>query len=157
MSVLLGTDVPQLQDFVGHALFGDNQQLVAEDALAVTTRVQILRQNEHDAALDQQDKLSGVIPMALDYGDPEVSDVEDGDTSQITTQAETSTMNGDRPSQKEMQSIWMSELDDSLFEPGKIRVRLTRKQKCENCQRYIGAQDKSSPLTDISMDQLKNL
>ena len=105
MPVLLGTDVPQLQDFVGHALFGDNQQLVTEDALAVTTRAQILRQNEHDAALDQQDKLSKVVLMALDYGDPEVSDVEDGDTSQITTQAETSTMNGDRPPQKEMQSI----------------------------------------------------
>ena len=96
MPVLLGTDVPQLQDFVGHALFGDNQQLVAVDVLAVT-RAQLLRQNEHDAVLDQQDKFSGVVPMALDYGDPEVSDVEDDDTSEITIQAETSTMNGDRP------------------------------------------------------------
>ena len=37
MPVLLGTDVPQLQHFVEYALFGDNQQLVTEDALAVTT------------------------------------------------------------------------------------------------------------------------
>lgn len=46
MSVLLGTDVPQLQDFIGQALSRDNQSMETEDVLAVTTRAQFLRQTE---------------------------------------------------------------------------------------------------------------
>ena len=40
MPVLLGTDVPQLQDFIEQALFRDKQPVGTEDVLAVTTRAQ---------------------------------------------------------------------------------------------------------------------
>ena len=51
---------------------------------AVTIRTP--RQTEQEAMLDQADKLSGVVPMALDPGDQEVSDVDDH-TSETQTQA----------------------------------------------------------------------
>ena len=61
MPVLLGTDVPQLQNFIGQAFSGDNQPLGA-DVFAVTTRAQFLRQTEQESILDQVDKLSGGVP-----------------------------------------------------------------------------------------------
>ena len=69
MPVLLGTDVPQLQDFIEQALFRDKQPVRTEDVLAVTTRAQFLKQTQQDAMLDQADKLNGAVPMALDAGD----------------------------------------------------------------------------------------
>ena len=35
--VMLGTDVPQLQDFIRQAFFGESQRQGTEDVLAVTT------------------------------------------------------------------------------------------------------------------------
>ena len=57
MPVLLGTDVPQFQNFIGQAFSGEHQPLRTEDVFAVTTRAQFLRQTEQDAILDQADKL----------------------------------------------------------------------------------------------------
>ena len=42
-----------------------------------TTRAQFLRQTEQEEALDQADKLSDLVPMVLDPGDQEVSDIDD--------------------------------------------------------------------------------
>ena len=52
---------------------------------AITTSTQFLRQTEQEAMLDQADKLSGVVSMAVDPKDQEVSDVDDH-TSKIQTQ-----------------------------------------------------------------------
>ena len=57
MLILLGTDVPQLQNFIEQALFRHNQPVGTEDVLAVTTRAQFLKQTQQDAILDQADKL----------------------------------------------------------------------------------------------------
>ena len=78
MSVLLGMDVPQLWDFIEQAL---------EDVLAVTTRAQFLKQKQHDVILDQADKLSGAVPMPLDAGDLEISNVESSSTPDTQRQA----------------------------------------------------------------------
>ena len=54
MPVLLGTDVPQLQDFIGQAFSGEHQPLGTEDVFAVTTGAQFFRQTEQEAMLDKQ-------------------------------------------------------------------------------------------------------
>jgi len=64
MSVLLGTDVPQLQDLVGQALYRENKPEVIEDVLAVTTRAQFSKQVQQEAMLHQADKLSGAVSLA---------------------------------------------------------------------------------------------
>lgn len=58
---------------IEQALFRDNQPVGTEDVLAVTTRAQLLKQTQHDTIVDQADKLSGAVPMALDAGDLEIS------------------------------------------------------------------------------------
>ena len=148
MPVLLGTDVPQLQDFIGQAFSGDNQAPGTEDVFAVTTRAQLLRQTEQKAILHQADKLSGVVPMALDPGHLVVSDIDDNQTPETQTQT---------PSNQTLQDIWMSELDDSLFAVNKTRPKLTRKQKRENGLRHKGVPEYLSSLTDISKEQLETL
>ena len=154
--VLLGTDVPQLQDFIEQALFRDNQPIGTEDVFAVTTRAQFLKQTQQDAILDQADKLSGAVPMALDAGDLEISNVESsGDTPDTQTQATTDQIDEQTPSSTELQGTWMSELDDSMFEASKIQAKLTRKQKRKDCQRHKETPTESSLLTDISMEKLK--
>ena len=146
MPVPLGTDVPQLQDFVGQAFSGDNQSPGTEDVFAVTTRAQLLRQTEQKAILDQTDKLSGVVTMALDPGHLVVSDIDDNQTPETQTQT---------PSNQTLQDIWMSELDDSLFEvnktrPGNKSVRMATDTR-EYQSMYL------SSLTDISKEQLQTL
>ena len=152
MPVLLGTDVPQLQDFIEHALFRDKQPVGTEDVLAVTTRAQFLKQTQQDAILDQADKLSGAVPMALDAGDVGISKVESSDTPDTQTQTTTGQTDEQTPSNTELQGTWMSEMDDSMFEACKIRAKLTRKQKREDCLRHKETPTESPSLTDISME-----
>ena len=52
MPVLLGTDISQLQDFIGQALFGESQRQWTKDVFAVTTKTQFLRLTEQEAMLD---------------------------------------------------------------------------------------------------------
>ena len=112
MPVLLGTDVPQLQDFIGQAFSGEHQPLGTEDVFAVTTRAQFLRQTEQEAMLDQADKLSGVIPMALDPSHLVVSDIDNDQTLETQTQATTNQTDVEQQSNEKLQDIWMSELDE---------------------------------------------
>ena len=57
-----------------------------EDVFVVTTRAQFLGQAEQKAILDQADKLSGVVPMALDPGHLVVSDKDNDQTPETQTQ-----------------------------------------------------------------------
>ena len=98
---------------------------------AVTTRTQFLRQTVQEAMLDQADKLSGVVPMALDPGDQEVSGVDDH-TCETQTQAPINQTDREKLPNRELQGIWMSELDDSLFDINKTQPKRTCKQKREN-------------------------
>ena len=93
--------------------------------------------------------------MALDAGNLEISNVESSDTPDTQIQATTGQTDEQTPSNTELQGTWISELDDSMFEASKIRAKLTRKQKCEDCQRHKETPTESSSLTDISMEQLK--
>ena len=86
MPVPLGIDVPQLQDFIGQAFSREHQPLGTEDVFVVTTRAQFLGQAEQEAILDQADKLSGVVPMALDPGHLVVSDKDNDQTPETQTQ-----------------------------------------------------------------------
>ena len=83
MPVLLGTDVPQLQDLIGQALCREHQPEVIEDVMAVTTRAQYSKQKQLDTMLHQAEKLSGAVPMALDAGAPKDLNVEDSDTTEV--------------------------------------------------------------------------
>jgi len=51
----------------------------------------------------------------------------------------------------------MSELDEFLFEVSKVRPKLTRKQKCDNCRRHNDLPSETAALTDVSREQLRNL
>ena len=107
--------------------------------------------------LDHADKLSGVVPMALDPGDQEVSDVDDH-TSKTQTQATINQTDREGIPNRELQGMWMNELDDSLFEVNnKTRPKLTLKQKRENCQKPNEVPDNLCSLADISMEQLQTL
>ena len=74
--------------------------------------------------------------MPIDAGDLEISNVESSSTLDTQTQATTCQTDEQPPSNTELQEIWMSELDDSMFEASKIRATLTREQKRENSQRH---------------------
>ena len=54
MPVLLGTDAPQLQDFIGQAFSGEHLPLGTEDVFAVTTRAQFLRQTDQGSNFTSQ-------------------------------------------------------------------------------------------------------
>ena len=51
----------------------------------------------------------------------------------------------------------MSELDESIFEASKVRPKLTRRQKRDNCRRHNEVPSKIAALTDVSREQLSNL
>ena len=107
--------------------------------------------------LDQADKLSGVVPMALDPGHLVVSDIDNDQTLETQTQATTNQTDGEQQSNEKLQDIWMSELDDSLFEVNETRPKLTQKQKRKNYQRHKGVPEDLSSLTDLSKEQLRTL
>ena len=102
----------------------EGPQQGTEDVFAVTARTKFLLQTEQKAILDQADKLSGVVPMALDPGDQEVSDVDDH-TFETQAQAPINQTDRERTPNRELQGIWMSELDDSLFGVNKTPHKLT--------------------------------
>ena len=116
MPVLLGTDVRWLQNLVGQALTcSEHQQEVIEDVMAVAMRAQYSKQIQHDTMLYQADKLSGAVPMALDSGD---LNAEDSDTTEVQ---ELPTPNLTLSSNSELQGVFMSEFDESIFEASKVR------------------------------------
>ena len=92
-----------------------------KDVLAVTIRAQCLKQNK---LLDQADKLSGAVPMALDAGDPKVLSVEDNDTTEVQALPITDQTVKKTSLNTELQGIWMTELDNSIFETSKVRANL---------------------------------
>ena len=51
----------------------------------------------------------------------------------------------------------MSELDDSIFETSKVRAKLTKQQKRDNCQRHKEVPSETAVLTDVALKQLRNL
>ena len=118
----------------------------------------ILRQIEQVAVLDQADKLSGMVPMALDPGDQEVSDVDDH-TYETQTQASIYQTGTERIPNRELQGIWMSELDGSLFGSNKTPPKLTCKQSVrtdKNTRKYVPDTLSFCSLTDILMEPLQN-
>ena len=93
-----------MQDFIGQAFFGQSQQQGKEDVFAITTSAQFLRQTEQEVMLDQADKLSSVVPMAVDPKDQEVSDVDDH-ISKTQTQLQATINQTDRIPNRELQGI----------------------------------------------------
>ena len=118
MPVLLGTDVPQLQDLFGQALSKEHLPEVIEDVMTVTTRAQYSKQQQQDTMLHQADKLSEAIPMALDAGAPKDLNVKSSTTTGVQ---ELLTTNLKAPSNPELQGAWISEFDESIFEASKVR------------------------------------
>jgi len=87
--------------------------------------------------------------MALDVGTPENLNVEDIDTTDVQALPTTNLTDS------ELQEVWMSELDESMFEASKLWSKLTRKQKCDNCRKHNEVPSDTVALTDISREQLK--
>ena len=93
--------------------------------------------------------------MAMDPGDPEISDVKNIHMSETdTSNYSISWTDEESLTNKELQGIWISELDDSLFGANKTR---TKKPKCENHRRHKKAPGSLSSLTYLSMEQLRIL
>ena len=98
MPVLFGIDDPQLQDFIRYAFFEKVND----------------RDRRCDSMLSQADKISDMVPMALDPGDQKILYIDDH-TSETQTQAPINQTDRERIPNRELQGIRMSELDDSLF------------------------------------------
>ena len=67
-----------------------------EDVLfAATIRAQFTRQTEEEAILDQADKLTGVVPMALDPGYLVVIDIDNEQTMETQIQTPINQIDGE--------------------------------------------------------------
>ena len=111
MSVLLGTDVPQLAELlngVGQETGPKDDGGEARDVLVVTRSQQEARQRVEEEQLERQQR-SGLRPSPIDEPAQETAD---------------STVVG-------------AEFDD-LFTSGKDRQRMTKSQKCANKHKYGG-------------------
>ena len=103
MSVLLGTDIPELPE-----LLQSDRSKKSEVAFAVTTRAAGKKQKKEAEMHHRRQKICGVQPSAIDLHPCTSTDATD---------------------ERENSSGWMSELDEELFSGGRTRVKLTRREK----------------------------
>ena len=132
----------------------EHQPEVIEDVMAVTTRAQYSKQKQKNTMLHQADEVSETVPMALDVGAPKDLNVEDSDTTEVQ---ELPTTNLKASLNPELQGAWMSEFDESIFEASKVRPKLMRRQKRDNCKRHNEMPFKIAALTNLSREQFRNL
>ena len=134
MSMLLGTDVPEMTKILTQELITQGTQ---EDVMMVTTRAQARK------ARGQSTSVPLAQPTAINS------------TQQIS-------QNEDRISDNET-AIFMSHFPDDLFVPGKNRRQLTRAEKRADRQQYrenVQVDDgdsESQHVLDISKEHLKEL
>ncbi|KAL5516316.1 hypothetical protein EMCRGX_G001609 [Ephydatia muelleri] len=135
VSVLLGTDVPELAKFVGGKARGARRQ--GNEAWMVVTRAGARKQEEEEKTLLQKEKDSQVRPSPVETELAEAQSVDAGgaeiecaDTAGCT-------------------------LDDDLFSGGRSKVKLTRSQK--RAQKQLHQHKMGTGALDISAVELQVL
>ena len=137
MSVLLGTDVPQLVELlngVGQETEANGANGQARDVLVMTRSQQEAQRRVEEEQLGSQQR-SGVRPSPVD----EVGEAPDpmGDAEE---------------SSPELGSAMIgSEFDDDLFTSGKVRQRMTRSQKRANKRNRGGGSCQSEGFDEINL------
>ena len=139
MSMLLGTDVPEMVE-----LLGGQVQKPTENAMATTTRAQAKRQQQEDAEREERQEKSGARAHPVEDMD---GSHENKETSDDTSR------------------LYMSHLPDDMFQMERNRTRLTRSEKREGRKRYQEVPEVENEQTptvachdlDITPDQLKAL
>ena len=143
VSVLLGTDVPQLVYLLRDTGEQSNKERAGDEALAVVTRTQARKQAEEFALQEQSERASGVEPSALtvDFLSAGEHGPELGPSGGSEEPVENPDMVG-------------AEFDAELFIGGKERVRQTRKQKRTQRKKFA---ERGHPPEGLSADQLRAL
>lgn len=131
VSVLLGTDVPEL----GQWLSTDARAVhstTMEEAMAVTTRAQARRKEEEASAISEAEKKSVAVAHTLeDSGRKDM----DPRSSEVTLESERAPSEDDYSCVSEWEGG--SSFSDDLFEPPSVpRVKLTRREKREARHAY---------------------
>ena len=112
VSAILGRDVPDmLQLLKGNA----------EVVLATTTRAQARAEAQVKARVEEQERCSGAVPNPID------ADELQGTIVIISGMPLTDTM----PSEE---AEWVMEYDEDHFKTSRERVKLTKKQRRQECQ-----------------------
>ena len=155
MAVLLGTDVPELADLLDGEFLGTqaNQQQ-GDKALLVTTRAKAKQQQEAEVLQQQRELESGVRPNTLDeYKDGEVVSVDEESVKGTVVDLD-----------GEEEGSWMDQFDEELFQPGREKTKLSRREKRQNRLKYnpkempLGQGSTTTPhALDISAEELKVL
>ena len=133
VSVLLGTDVPELAEFIGGNTHGVRHQV--NEAWMVVTRAGARKQKEEDEILIQKEEVSQVWP----------SNVE---TELAEAQAACAEM-------ERTETLQGCTLDDNLFSGGRSKVKLTRSQKW--AQKQLHQHKMGTGALDVSVVELQLL
>ena len=161
MAVLLGTDVPELADLLDGEFFAtQTNQLQADEALMVTTRAKAKQQQDAEVLRQQSELQSGVKPKALgvhmDSGG--ASTDEESAKWTVVDQGNQESLDG------EEENSWMDQFDEELFQPGREKTKLSRREKRQNRLKHnpketpLGLGNTTTPhALDISAEELKVL
>ena len=106
VSVLLGTDVPQLVGLLHAGKQAKEEEREPEEELVVTTRTQAWKQVEEAVLQEQREQASGVQPTALGEG-------------QVVPQAEDGVPSAEEPSGETGEPVGVL---GSEFDPGLLRT-----------------------------------
>ena len=146
LSVLLGTDIPQLGELLEHNSCTVHSVGI-EEAFVVTTRSQAKRREEEDSRLAQKEAIAGARPTPL--GDDhssvprlQVGDANDGDAEEVL--------------------IGHELVEELSQQPTRVQPKATRRQKREKRHEFglERARDQRRgdvPEMPVSSDQLKKL
>ena len=130
VSVLLGTDVPELNCLLQSNPSSTHTRGVQE-ALVVMTRAQLKRRKMEEEAQAEKEEISGARPSTIE----EVEERTEEDEQAVVEETDT----------EEAEGLVGSSFSEELFQKGKEqRQRLTRKQKRQERHRYglVRAKDK---------------
>ena len=136
VSVLLGTDVPELAKFVGGKARGARRQ--GNEAWMVVTRAGARKQEEEEKTLLQKEKDSQVKPSPVE-----------------TELAEAQSVDAGGAEIKCAETPQGCTLDDDLFSGGRSKVKLTRSQK--RAQKQLHQHKMGTGALDISAVELQVL
>ena len=150
-SVLLGTDVPEL----GSLLSVENLKIGRGGDSYAVTRAQARKDAEEEKARLFTEAISGVRPTPLLSEIPEGQDSEESDHEISDSEVDDSGTNMEADEREECRpqnssDDWLGTFDDDLFEPGKAKKPLSRKEKRKDRHEagLVRAKDKPRKKTD---------
>ena len=173
VSVLLGTDVPELSELLKGMTM---EPVQSGDALVVMTRARAKQQECEEAIQKEREQLSGARPHALEeLGNNDAEEVEEShggqqDPATVQEQATPLLQSDEGLQETSEEEIWEepevvpgSNFDEDIFVEARERAELTRSQKrAGQCQHreQSGNQEEVShtqhPL-DLTMEELRKL